>query len=188
MARKERTNARNQITNNKRAILQNKTDREKKIMNAIANTSIILMSTIMGAFSQVMTKMTTVMASGMAEAIGGKGAEEQVNKEINQKLPELDEKMKTLVSDVRKDVYAQLNQQRKEIELLLSDPAYDIGPQMVDKYDFKLPKLTEELDDRALARYIQLLESEDPSFAEMFKALTEWINTLPKIPEKMSQE
>ena len=67
----------------------------------------------------------------------------------------------------------------KKIKPLLSDQAFDVGPKIIEEYDFKLPKLTEELNDSALAQYTQLLVSEDPSFAKMFKELTSWMNTLP---------
>ena len=45
------------------------------------------------------------MASGMAEAMGGKEASDKVDKEIKQGLPELDEKMKAMISDLRKEIY-----------------------------------------------------------------------------------
>jgi hypothetical protein len=89
---------------------------------------------------------------------------------------------------VRKDVYAQLGQKEKEIEPLLSDSAFDVGPKIIEKYDFKLPKLTEELDDSALAQYAQLLISDDSSFTEMFTELTSWMNTLPKFPDKTNKK
>ena len=102
-------------------------------------------------------------------------------------MPEVDEKMKEMISDVRKDVYAQMVQKREEIVPFLSDPAFDLGPKIIAGYDFNLPRLTEELDDGALAQYSQLLVSEDPSFAEMFEKLTNWINTLPKFPDKSEE-
>ena len=71
---------------------------------------------------------------------------------------------------------------------MLSDPAFDDGPKIIEKYDFKLPKLTQELDDNALAHYSQLLVSEDPRFAKMFRELTKWINSLPKLPEQTSKK
>ena len=184
MVAKKRSSPRKQATNSKDEVLQGKTDREKKIMNCIMNTSIILMSTMMGAFTEVMINATGAMASGIAEALGGKEAGEKANKDIKQKLPEADEKMKKLISDIRKDIYKQMKQRGKEIKPLLSDPTFDVGPKIVEKYDFKLPKLTEELDDSTLARYSKLLVSEDTSFAEMFKELTGWLGTLPQPPKK----
>jgi hypothetical protein len=69
---------------------------------------------------------------------------------------------------------------------MLSDPVFKVGPEIIEKYDFNLPKLTQELDDNALTRYSQLLVSEDVRFGNMFKELTEWINSIPK-PNKASQ-
>jgi len=154
--------------------LKSKSNREKKIM--------------MGAFAEVMMNTAGAMASGMAEAMSGKEAGEKVNKEFKQKLPEVNEKIKRMISEVRRDIYVQLAQKSKEIEPLLSDPAFDIGPKTIEKHDFKLPKLTEELDDTVLAQYTQLLASEDPSFTKMFKELTSWMNTLPKFPKKTAKE
>ncbi len=186
MAKQKPSNIKNQTAQND-ASLRSETDREGKIMNAIANTSVILMSTMMDAFTKVMVNTTAAMASGIAGAMGGKEAEEKVNDEVKQKLPEVDEKMKAMISDMKKDIYAQMGQKRKEIEPLLSDPLFEVGPKIIEKYDFKLPKLTQELDDNTLAQYSQLLVSEDPRFAEMFKALAEWMNSLPKFSEQASR-
>jgi hypothetical protein len=189
MARKKRPNTGNEIVNGGTEMLQDTAgEREKKIMNTIVNTSIILMSTLMGAFTEVMVNITGAMASGMAESISGKEVGDQVHREVKQKLPEVDEKMKKLISDVRKDVYVQLGQKAKEIIPLLSDQTFDVGPRIIEKYDFKLPKLSEELDDSALAQYSQLLASEDSGFATMFKELTSWLNSLPKFPDKTTQK
>lgn len=79
-----------------------------------------------------------------------------------------------------------MREKRQEFESLLSDPAFDVGPRIIEKYDFKLPKLTEEIDDNALSQYSQLLLSEDVGFAKMFKELAEWIGSLPK-PDEASK-
>jgi len=189
MAGKKRSDAGNEIVKSETATSQgNSADRTKKIMNAIVNTSIILMSTLMGAFTEIMVNATGAAASGLAETMGGKDAGEQVQRDFTQKLPEVNEKMKKLISDVRKDVHAQLGEKAKDIAALISDSKFDVGPRIIEKYDFKLPKLTEELDDTALAQYAQLLTSEDVNFAEMFKELTDWINSLPKFPDKTRQQ
>jgi hypothetical protein len=150
-------------------------------MNTMVNTSVILISTMMDAFTQVVVSATSAMASGMAEAMGGEGTEKQVTGEMRHKLPEVDEKMKAMISDLKKDIYIQMEQKRKEIEPLLSGPEFEVGPQIIEKYTFKLPKLTQELDDNSLAQYSQLLVSGDPTFAQMFKELVEWLNSLPKL-------
>jgi len=109
-----------------------------------------------------------------------KGASDKVDLEIKQGLPEIDEKMKAGISDLRKEIYAQMTQKRQELELVFSDPAFEVGPKIIEKYDFNLPKLTQKLDDDVLSQYSKLLVSEDVRFAKMFKELTEWINSLPK--------
>jgi len=188
MARKNRSNPENQAPGKDDGASQKVTGREAKIMNSIINTTIILMSTMMDTFTEAMVNTTGAMASGMADAIVGKEASQKVNKEFRKKLPEADEKMKAMISEVRKDVYAQLEEKRKEMKSLLSDSAFDIGPKIVEKYDFRLPKLTEKLDDSTLAQYTQLLVSEDPRFAKMFKELTSWIEHTPKFPAKTSEK
>ncbi len=178
----------NQTTKNEITALPSELDRETKILNAMANTSVLLMSTMMGAFTNLMINATSAMASGMAEAMGGKEAEDKVSQEIKQGAPEANEKIKAMITDIRKDIYSQMREKRREFESLLSDPAFDVGPGIIEKYDFKLPKLTEELDDNTIAQYSQLLLSEDVGFAKMFKELAEWIGSLPKPDEESKRK
>jgi hypothetical protein len=159
-------------------------NREKRIMNAVANTSIILMGTLMGGFSELMVNATGAMASGMAEAFGGEEAGDEVREKVKQEKPEVIEKIRGMMSEMRAGIYEQIEQKRKEIEPFLSEPVFDLGPRKIDEFEFGLPKLTEELDDSALAQYVLLLESEDAKFGELFKALSEWMNSLPALPGK----
>ena len=142
------------------------------------------MSTMMGAFTNIMANATSAITSGMAEAMGGKEAQNKVNQEIKQGFPEVDEKIKAMISDIRKEIYSQMKKKKQKFGSLLSDPAFDVGPRIIEKYDFRLPKLTEELDNNALSQYSQLLLSEDAGFDKMFKELAEWIGSLPKLDEK----
>jgi hypothetical protein len=185
VATKKRLNSESQSEKHEEGVFQGELSRERKIMNLIVNTSIILMSTLMGGLSQVMVDTMGAAASGVAGALSGEETAEQVIQEFDQKSPEIDEKMKAMISDLRKDVYVQLGQKGKEIDSFLSEPVFDKGLQKVDKYDFKLPKLTEELDDTSLARYAQLLVIEDPDFSKLFGELGDWMNALPKFPEKI---
>jgi len=180
MVRKKSSGTKNQSIKTKDGVSQNEAGPEDKIINALANTSVILMGMMMGAFTQVVGSTMGAMASGMAEAFAGKEASDKVDEEIKQGLPEIDAKMKAGISDMRKEIYSQMKQKRQEIKAVLADPAFEVGPKIIEKYDFNLPKLTQELDDNTLSQYSQLLVSEDPRFVEMFKELTEWINSLPK--------
>ncbi len=178
----------NQIATTKKQSSTGSMDCESKIMNTIVNTSILLMTTLMDGLAGAMMNLTGAMASGMAQAVGGEKAGKKVKKEFKEKQPEMNEKIKSMIADVRKDVYTQMGQKRKKIEPLLSDKAFDSGPETVEQYDFKLPKLTEELDDDSLAQYARLLLTQDKDFAEMFEKLTAWMNSLPKFPEKTSKK
>jgi len=188
MTRKRSSNRKNQTPKTNCVTLQREVNREDRIMNSMVNVSVILMSTMMGAFTQVLSNAAGSMASGMAEAISGKEVGDKIDREIEKSLPEVDEKMKAMISDIRKDIYSQMKQKKQEIEPLLSDPAFEVGPKIIEKYDFKLPKLTQELDDNTLAQYSQLLVNENVLFVKMFKELTEWINSLPKPPTATQQE
>ena len=159
---------------------ENVTVLEDKIIYAMANTSVILMSTMIGAFTQVIGSTMGAMASGMAEAMGGKEASDQVDQEIKKGLPEIDEKMKTGISDLKKEIYAQMLQKRKELDQMLSNPVFEVGPKIIDKYNFNLPKLTQELNDDDLTQYSQMIVNENADFTKMFKELIEWLNSLPK--------
>ena len=59
-------------------------DRDKKILNSVINTSIILMSSMMGGLSETLVNAGRVMATGLAGVVGGKEAGEKVNEEYNQ--------------------------------------------------------------------------------------------------------
>jgi len=93
-----------------------------------------------------------------------------------------------MMSEMRAGIYEQIEQKRQEIEPFLSDPVFDLGPRKIDEYEFGLPKLSEELDDAALAQYVLLLESEDAKFGELFKFLSEWMNSLPALPGKTNSK
>ena len=76
--------------------------------------------------------------------------------------------MKTMISDIRDDLYTQFKQKREEMKPFLSDPIFDLGLKIIEKNDFGLHKLDEELDDKTLAKYAIMFASENPHFLGMF--------------------
>jgi len=158
-------------------------DREKKILNTMVNSGILIMSSMMGAFGETMVKATGAVASGMAEALE-EGQGEKVAEELEAKMPQVSEEMKAMISGMRKDMYAQMGQKMAEIRPQLADPVFDEGPEIVEKYSHGIPRLTEGLNDDQLAQYTRMLAGGDPKFLEMFKELTGWMNKLPKLPGK----
>ena len=149
--------------------------RNKKIMNLIANTNIMLLSTLEDLADLMMDSMGAV-AAGIAKAIDGEAVTDVY--EVEQDPPVVNEKVKAVVSDVRQDVYRQMKQKKDSIEKYLPDPRFDDALKIVDAYEFKLPKLTEELDEATLTAYFQLLITENPKFNEMFKKLTTLMNEM----------
>ena len=155
--------------------LQSLIVRNKKIVNLIANTNIILLSTLEDLADLMMDSMGAV-AAGIAKAIDGEAVTDVY--EAEQEPPEVNEKVKAVVSDVRQDVYRQMEEKQVSIEKYLPDPRFDDALKIVDAYEFKLPKLTEELDEASLTAYLQLLLAENPKFSEMFKKLTTLMNEM----------
>lgn len=155
--------------------LQSMAVRNKKIMNLIANTNIMLLSTLEDLADLMMDSMGAV-AAGIAKAIDGEAVTDVY--EVEQDPPVVNEKVKAVVSDVRQDVYRQMKQKKDSIEKYLPDPRFDDALKIVDAYEFKLPKLTEELDEATLTAYFQLLITENPKFNEMFKKLTTLMNEM----------
>jgi hypothetical protein len=78
----------------------------------------------------------------------------------------------------------QFNEKKHELSGLLSDPRFDDGIAIAERASVSLPKLTLDLDERALFGYLTLLQAEDPAVSSMFKDLFEWMNTLPKFEKK----
>ena len=155
--------------------LQSMIVRNKKIMNLIANTNIILLSTLEDLADLMMDSMGAV-AAGIAKAIDGEAVTDVY--EVEQDPPVVNEKVKAVVSEVRQDVYRQMEDKKGSIEQFLPDPRFDDALKIVDAYEFKLPKLTEELDEATLTAYLQLLITENPKFNEMFKKLTTLMNEM----------
>jgi hypothetical protein len=159
-------------------------DRARRIMNTIINTSIILLSTLMDGFTQAMVEAAGSMASEMAGVLDGEESRLEVEKRFQEEAPDAGEKMKAMISEARRDIYDQFDSKREEMETILDDKAFDTGPEIVDRYDHGLPKLSEELDDASIAQYARLLVEEDPAFMEMFGELVSWMDSLPKAEDK----
>ncbi len=137
------------------------------------------MSVMMDAFTSVMVKATGAFAEGLVEAAGGREAKEEVKEKLEAGLPQVSEKMKSLISETRIEIYDQIEKQKAKMQPLLGDSAFDAGPNIIERYDFDLPRLTEQLDDTSLARYTMLLAGDDPQFSKMFQELTCWMSSLP---------
>ena len=163
-----------------RPVEKKEDDRETKILNLLCNTSLILMSMITEAFSQVFTTLTKEMANAFTAGFSASQDTTKTLDDLEKNLPaDLRRELMTMKTDLQK----QLNEKRKELGPFLSDPRFDTGIAIAEQTSFPLPKLTEELDERSLFGYLTLLQTQNPQATAMFKELFEWMNTLPQ-PDK----
>jgi hypothetical protein len=164
--------------------------RDEKLENLITNHSLIFMGMFEEAFSSIAEKMTEAMSEGagaMADALA-RGApsasgETSVEKELkNEVTPAVRAEIANLFSGIRQEVSSQWPKNAAIFGAYVSSPAFDKGIEIVERYDFRRPKLTEKLSDEVLASYLFLLQSGDKELGKMFKELTEWQAALPKPP------
>jgi len=155
-------------------------ERETKILNLLCNTSLIFMTLITEAFSQVFTTFTKEMITTLTTSLGAPPDATRNLDDLEKNIPDtLRKELMTMKSDFQK----QLKEKRQDLGTLLSDPRFDTGIHIVERTQLPLPKLTQDLDERSLFGYLALLQTEDPQVTSMFKELFEWMNTLPQ-PEK----
>lgn len=163
-------------------------DRTNQILNITTNSAILLMGTMLGGMTDMIGNMGKAMAGGMTSAIAGEEEGKRVTKEIDKKIkkdaPEANAKIAEMIRDMKSQMDTQFEAKKAQIIPLIKDPVFDKGIEIVNKYDFKMPKISEKLDNETLAKYLILLKSSDPNTTEMFKEIMTWMNTLPKPKEE----
>ena len=148
------------------------TDKVTKLTNLLVNHCVIAMSSMMSGMTKVMSQVP---------GRGGAGSSPQhVSPEMEDALEQASQRMKEMVSGVQKGIRAQIDQQRGMLSSMMSDPSLDRGIEIAERYDFGLPKLTQELDEASLSRYSELLVQQDARLLQMLKELADWMETLPK--------
>jgi len=144
----------------------------------IVNTSVILMSIMMGAFSQLMVNTTGCYGFRYGRSIRWekKPAAKSRGGPLNKNCLKQKRKWKIWFLVFDKICIARWNKKSRNSRAAFW-PKIWVGPKIIDRYDFKLPKLTQEIGRWNISHDIHsLLISEDSQFAEMFKGLTEWLN------------
>jgi len=161
--------------------------RDEKLQNLIMNHSMIFMGMFEEAFSSIAEKMTEALSEGagaLADALaqGASGDTSAGKKLKNQVTPAVRAEIGNLFSGIREEMSSQWPKNAAIFKRYIGSPAFDRGIEIVEKYDFRRPKLTEKLSDEVLASYIFLLQSGDKEVGRMFKELKEWQAALPKPP------
>jgi hypothetical protein len=163
--------------------------RDEKLQNLIMNHSMIFMGMFEEAFSTLAEKMTEALSEGagaIADALAGDasnpgaaGVREKMKGEIT---PAVRAEIGNLFSGIREEISSQWPNDAAVFKAYISSPAFDRGIEIVERYDFRRPKLTEKLSDEVLASYVFLLQSGDKELGRMFKELSEWQAGLPRPP------
>jgi hypothetical protein len=164
------------------------TTRDKKLENLMMNHSLIFMGMFEEGFSTIAEKMTETLSEGIgmmedALAEGTSPAGVSVGKKLKDEItPAARAEIGNLFSGIREEMSSQWPKNAGLFRAYVSNPAFDRGIEIVERYDFGRPKLTEKLSDEILASYVFLLQSGDKELERMFKELGEWQAGLPKPP------
>jgi len=153
-------------------------DRESKILNIMVNTSVLLMSLMTDAFSGAFAEMAAGMAEAVATGLGGTDKEQTEREKIKQVKTEIPKQMVTQVIQMKADMIQQLEAKKNELGKKIADPKFDAGIGIVERYDFGIPKMTQDLNEVALLKYIALLKANDAQCTKMFQELMEWMKAI----------
>lgn len=153
-------------------------DRESKILNIMLNTSILLMALMTDAFSDAFAGMASGMAQAIAAGVGGSEKNPTPDDTIQRIKTELPKQMITQMLQMKTDMKKQLGEKNDEIKGKISDPKFDAGITIAERYNIGVPNLTNDLDEQSLITYITLLKANDVTCTKMFQELMEWMKTV----------
>jgi hypothetical protein len=155
-------------------------DRETKILNVLCNTSILVMTMMTDAFSEIFTTLSKEMMTTVATSLG---APEESTKKINALHQQIPDDLRKELMTMKNDLQKQLHEKKLELGSFLKDPLFDKGVSIAEQTTLPLPKLTTDLDEVSLFGYLTLLKTNDAQATTLFQQLFEWMNSLPQ-PEK----
>lgn len=168
--------------------------RDEKVVNLMTNFTVLFASMFEDVFTDLVAKMAEVTA-GMGDAIAGAiseglsggsqegaAAKKPKEKAKPQIGPQASEEIKKMFSGIRDQVSSKMHENSPEFKAYLTNPAFDQGIAIVEKYDFGRPRITEKLGDAELTSYLLLLKSGDETLGKMFGELGQWQEGLPKPP------
>ena len=158
--------------------------RESKILNLICNTSILLMSIMTEAFTDVFSKLSKEMITAITTGIGTPtSAIKEIHGETEKLQNELPKQMREQLLTIKTDITAQMRDKKEKFASIITDRRFDEGIAIVERYNFNLPKFSCDLDEHSLLGYLALLQENNEQFTKMFQELLEWMKDLPQ-PKK----
>lgn len=140
---------------------------------------IITTSLMFGGMSDMFGKIVGGISNVMTSAIGSKNdikKSKKIEKEISIKI---DEKMKKMILDMRREVNKQLEEKKTEIIPLMADPVFDKGISIIQRYPKLLPPISDNISDKDIASYVIRIKREEPEASAMFGELMGWMTSLP---------
>jgi hypothetical protein len=170
-------------TNSKHSIPSeiNNQGRETKILNVICNTSVLLMSIITEAFTDIFTNLSKEMIIAITTGIGAPtNTIKEIHGETEKIQNELPKQMREQLLVMKTDITSQLKEKKEKLASIIADKKFDEGIAIVEHYNFNLPKLSCDLDERSLLGYLALLQETNEQFTKMFQELLEWMKDLPQ--------
>jgi hypothetical protein len=159
----------------------NNQERETKILNVICNTTILLMSIMTEAFTSIFTKLSKEMMTTITTGLDAPADTiKEIHGETNNIQNELPKQIREQLLAMKIDVTAQMKEKKEKFTSLIADRKFDEGIKIVGRYNFSLPKLSSDLDERSLLGYMVLLQENNEQFTKMFQELLEWMKNLPQ--------
>ena len=159
----------------------NNQGRETKILNVICNTTILLMSIMTEALTGIFTKLSKEMIAAINTGLDTPADTiKEIRGETNNIQSELPKQIREQLLAMKIDVTTQMKEKKEKFASLIADKRFDEGIAIVERYNFNLPQLSCDLDERSLLGYMTLLQQNNEQFTKMFQELLEWMKDLPQ--------
>lgn len=159
----------------------NNQGRETKILNVICNTTILLMSIMTEALTGIFTTLSKEMIAAINTGLDAPADTiKEIRGETNNIQSELPKQIREQLLAMKIDVTTQMKEKKEKFASLIADKRFDEGIAIVERYNFNLPQLSCDLDERSLLGYMILLQQNNEQFTKMFQELLEWMKDLPQ--------
>jgi len=159
----------------------NNHERETKILNVICNTSILFMSIMTEAFTDVFTKLSKEMITAITTGIDTPADTiKEVHGETEKIQNEFPKQIREQLLAMKTDIIKQMREKKDKLASIITDGRFDEGISIVERYNFNLPKLSCDLDERSLLGYLTLLQDNNEQCTKMFQELLKWMKDLPQ--------
>ncbi len=136
------------------------------------------------SMSEALVRGSAAMAGAMEEGLGGtphgkesdKTATESLSKQVK---AQTSTEVKKAFAEMREKARSEIRLDDKSLKELIRAPAFDKGIEIVERYEFGLPKLTERLSDEDFVAYLAFFKKSDPKLVKMSEELAEWRKSVP---------